>query len=66
MRTIWVISKRVLIMYTTLEQKMSELDPGRHTRIEDNAALILAEMSLEELRRAHKQSHASMAKRSQG
>jgi transcriptional regulator with XRE-family HTH domain len=39
----------------TLDQKMKEVSPARHKKIEDRAAQLLAEeMSLRELRRAHK------------
>ena len=39
----------------TLEQKLKELSPARRKKIEDRAAQLLAqEMSLRELRRAHK------------
>lgn len=46
----------------TLDQKIKEVSPARRKKIEDRAAQLLAEeMSLRELRRAHKLTQARIA-----
>jgi DNA-binding XRE family transcriptional regulator len=50
--------------YTTLDQIMQSLTTERRARIEDRAAILIAEeMSLQELRRARKLTQVRMAKK---
>ena len=50
-------------MTKTLEQMMKEVSPGRRKKIERRAAQLIAEeMSLRELRRAHKLTQGRLAK----